>query len=691
MTKKLLPLPDGYALLKTMGVPVPDHGMAVDRKTAEDLATQIGFPLVMKIVSPGVVHKSDVGGVITGINTAMDAGKAFDRIVRNVKEHLPGAEISGVLVEKQVQSGLEIIIGGRTDPSFGKILTVGLGGTFVEIFRDFQIRILPVDDIEVSGMIHALAGYPVLSGYRGAPPLDEPALLSAVSSIASNFFRSREIDEFDINPLVLYQTGLIAVDARFYVTDISEGPAPIQSEEMDPRLLYPQSIAVIGASDDPEKVGYAVFRNLLSFPGDLYPVNPHHDMILGRAAFSSVGAIPGPVDLAVIAIPAAGVVNVIDELGRKGVGIAIIVSSGFRESGTDGASREKELLEHARSWGMRLVGPNTLGIMLPHKKINTTFDPISARPGHIGFIAQSGAIITTIVDWSLPEKIGFSAVISVGNQADLGFIDYLKFVSADPETRAIILYIEEIRDGKNFLRVVTDVAGKKPVIALKSGSSEKGTKAASSHTGSLAGNYAVYQAAFQQAGVISVTSLQDAFSVAELLASEGYPKGNRALIVTAAGGFAVLASDYADRYGIDLIGLSGTFFDELDALLPAAWSHENPVDIIGDSGAGRYARTFDILIRHQDEWDIAFVIAVPSAVLDPGHLAQEIVRFSKSTHKVTVGCLLGGDSMKQGIGIIRENGIPNYDDIEEAFKAVGLIVGSRHCCGKPADRNEDAV
>ncbi|HTY16042.1 MAG TPA: acetate--CoA ligase family protein [Methanoregulaceae archaeon] len=686
MTNKLLPLPDGYALLKTMGVPVPDHGMTADRKSAEDIAERIGFPLVMKIVSPGVVHKADVGGVITGINNATNAGEAFDRIVSNVKARLPGAEISGVLVEKQVQPGLEIIIGGRTDPSFGKILTIGLGGTFVEIFRDFQIRVLPVNESETSAMIHALAGYPLIAGYRAGPPLDETALKSTISSIASNFFRSNTITEFDINPLVLHQTGLIAVDARFYVTDVLEEPPASNPEEMDPGLLYPQSIAVVGASDDPEKVGYAVLRNLLPFPGDLYPVNPHHEVILGRAASSSVDAIPGPVDLAVIAIPATGVVKVIDDLGRKGVRIVIVVSSGFRESGPDGVLREKELMEHARSWGMRLVGPNTLGIMLPHKKINTTFDPISARPGHIGFISQSGAIITTIVDWSLPEKIGFSAVISVGNQADLGFVDYLKFVSADPDTRAIILYIEEIRDGKNFLRVVTDVAMKKPVIALKSGSSQKGTQAASSHTGSLAGNYAVYQAAFQQAGVISVTSLQDAFSVAELLASEGYPEGNRALIVTAAGGFAVLASDYADRFGIDLIELSGTFFDDLDALLPETWSHENPVDIIGDSGAGRYARTFDVLIQHQDEWDIAFVIAVPSAVLDPGLLAQEIVRFSKSTQKMTVGCLLGGDSMKQGIGILRDNRIPNYGDIEEAFKAVGLIVRSRHCCGRPDDR-----
>ena len=366
-------------------------------------------------------------------------------------------------------------------------------------------------------MIRALAGYRLISGYRNQQPLDEASLKEIISSVSSFFFNATELEEFDINPLILYRDGLIAVDARMYVSgDHEETPAMLH-KKMDPDLLYPRSIAVIGYSDDPEKIGYAVLRNLLLFPGDLYPVNPHHTEILGRPAFPSVEAIPGPVDLAVIAIPAPAVTEVIDELAKKGSRIAIVVSSGFRETGPEGALREKVLLEHVRASGIRLVGPNTLGIMLPHRGINTTFDPINARPGHIGFISQSGAIITTIVDWSLPEKIGFSAVISVGNQADLGFIDYLTFVDNDPDTRAIILYIEEIKNGGEFLRAVSSVASGKPVIALKSGSSKKGTIAASSHTGSLAGNYEVYQAAFRQAGVISVTSLKDAFSVAGFL------------------------------------------------------------------------------------------------------------------------------------------------------------------------------
>jgi acyl-CoA synthetase (NDP forming) len=357
--------------------------------------------------------------------------------------------------------------------------------------------------------------------------------------------------------------------------------------------------------------------------------------------------------------------------------LAIIISSGFREIGREGEELEKKILATARKSGMRIIGPNCLGIVLPHQNINTTFDPVAPRKGHIAFISQSGAIITTIVDWSVPEEIGFSAVISVGNQLDLGFIDFLRYAGLQDETRAVILYIEEIKDGRAFLDVVKEITRIKPVIVLKSGSSAIGKKAASSHTGSLAGDFEVYLTAFRQAGAIPVFSIREAFDVAELLVSEGYPQGNRALVITAAGGFAVLASDYAERFGIDLPPLSPQLTAELDLFLPPIWNRGNPMDIIGDGGAERYARVFDILTRFQDEWDIALVIAVPSAVIDPAHLAQEIARFSKNTHKMTVGCLVGGDSMKRGMRILRHNHIPNYEDIESAFLAVGRTLSAR--------------
>jgi acyl-CoA synthetase (NDP forming) len=322
--------------------------------------------------------------------------------------------------------------------------------------------------------------------------------------------------------------------------------------------------------------------------------------------------------------------------------------------------------------------------MLPLQGINTTFDPVSPRPGKIAFISQSGAIITTIVDWSLPEEIGFSAVISVGNQADLTFEDFIQYAGSDPNTKAIILYIEQVHDGRRFMDIVSAITQKKPIVAIKSGASKIGKKAASSHTGSLAGSNEVYLAAFRQAGVIPVQSIREAFQAAELLSSEGYPKGVRAVVITNAGGFAVLASDYAERFGIEIIEFSPEIIADLNAVLPADWSRENPIDMVGDSGAERYARTFDVMIKNQDLWDIAFVIAVPSAISDPIRVANELARFSKHTHKMIVGCMIGGDSMKTPLRILRDANIPNFPDLEDAFRAVGNICKSTGmCCRLP--------
>ena len=674
MTRKRLSEPEGYEFLTALGIPVPDYRVVQSGEEAEKSADTLGYPLVMKVVSDQVVHKTDAGGVIRGIKTPADASRAYTTILSNTRQHMPGAVISGVIIEREMPQGLELIIGGKTDPTFGKVLTFGIGGIYVELLHNVSIRVLPLETEEIAEMIREIRGYPLIHGYRNNPPLDEDLLVSVLDTVARDFYSSGTVEEFDINPLILYEKGICAVDARIYI-DTPVRPSRVSDPfGISPDLFSPRSIAVIGASADPKKIGYAILRNLLPFPGELYVVNPNHPEILGKKAYPQIAAIPGSIDLAIVAVPAKMVNGIIRELGENKVPLVIIVSSGFREAGKDGEALEREVIETAKQYGTRIIGPNTLGVMFPRKGINTTFDPLTPRQGHIGFISQSGAIITTIVDWSIPEHLGFSAVISVGNQVDLGFLDYLCLLDHDPDTRAIIMYIEEILDGPGFMRLVSDITRRKPVIALKSGSSARGKIAASSHTGSLAGSYEVYEAAFRQSGVIPVESLREAFDVAELIASEGYPKGNRAIVVTTAGGFAVLASDYAERYGITLVELSESLTAEFDSLLPPNWSHENPVDIIGDGGAERYARTFDILIRHQEEWDIAIVIAVPSAVLDAGHLALEIARFSKSTRKMIVGSMMGGDSMKRGIRLLREEGIPNYPDIQEAFRAVGRAV-----------------
>jgi acetyl coenzyme A synthetase (ADP forming)-like protein len=678
MTHRMLSEAEGYALLKNYGIPVPEYSVVRTRQEVIKSADQVGYPLVMKVMSPQVIHKSDAGGVLTGIRSSADAEKAFDTISRNVKAFDPAAIISGFILEQQKDKGLEILVGGRTDPTFGKVITVGMGGTLVELIRDISIRVLPVTPEDINAMLLELQAYPLIKGFRNEPARDKEALISLVDRVARFFISSPGIGEFDLNPVFLYEKGACVVDARIFISDTIDGEPAQQQSPMLPKILSARSIALIGATPEPNKVGYAVMRNLLAFPGKLYPVNPKHQTILGRTVYPELASVPDPIDIAVIVVPARFVPKIVQEAGEKGIPLAIIISSGFRESGKAGGELEHQVLTVARRYNMRIMGPNCLGLMLPHQGINTTFDPISPKPGKIAFISQSGAIISTIVDWSLPEEIGFSAVISIGNQADLSFEDFLVYAGDDPHTRAIILYIEEIRDGKRFMEIARGITAKKPVVAIKSGSSRIGQLTAASHTGSLAGSFEVYQAAFWESGIIPVRSMREAFQTAELLSSEGYPKGIRAIVISNAGGFAVLSSDYAEQFGIELVDFPPAILAELDTILPADWNRRNPVDMVGDASADRFAKTFDVMIKNQDSWDIAFVIAVPSAISDPVRVANELVRFSKSTHKMIVGCLIGGDSMKTPLRILRDSGIPNFPDLEDAFKAVGNIC--RHIC-----------
>lgn len=673
MTRRMLSEAEGYTLLKKEGLPVPEFFVVRTRDEVAKAADTIGYPLVMKVISARISHKSDAGGVIANISSSEDAKNAFDVISHNVNVFSPSAVIDGIIIEQQKKNGLEILVGGRIDPTFGKVLTIGMGGTLVELIRDVSLRILPVSPEDIDAMIQELKGYPLVKGFRNNPPRDKEGLIALIDTVARFFMNSPDVVEFDLNPVFLYEKGVCVVDARIYVSDDETEIRRPQKTLLPADIFNAKSIAVVGASPEPSKVGYAVLRNLLTFPGKVYPVNVKHEKILGRDVYSSLAAIPDKVDIAVIVVPARYVPQVVKEAGEKGIPLIIIISSGFRETGKAGSDLESQVIATAEQYNIRIMGPNCLGIMLPHQGINTTFDPVSPRPGNIAFISQSGAIISTIVDWSLPEEIGFSAVISIGNQADLTFEDFLKYAMDDPYTKAVILYIEEIRDGKRFMEIAHDLTLKKPVVAIKSGSSRIGQITAASHTGSLSGSYEVYMTAFWESGIIPVRSMREAFQTAELLASEGYPKGIRALVISNAGGFAVLSSDYAERFGINLVDFSPAIISELDAILPAEWNRHNPIDMVGDASADRFARTFDVMIKNQDAWDIAFVIAVPSAISDPIRVANELVRFSKNTHKMIVGCMIGGDSMKTPLRILHDSGIPNFPDLEDAFRAVGNI------------------
>jgi acetyl coenzyme A synthetase (ADP forming)-like protein len=678
MVKRMLSEFESYDLLKQYGVPVPEHAIVQTAPEAGKAAEKIGFPVVLKIYSPQIIHKSDAGGVIVSISSKQAAEEAFNKIVGNAKAYNPKAEIKGVIVEQQAAPGLELIIGGKTDPAFGKVLTFGMGGTLVELMKDVALRILPISEETIREMIKEIHGYPIIKGYRGAKPRDEETLVQIMWAINRFFAESTNVVEFDINPVRLYESGACIVDARIFVDDEAVEQTLKERPFVPIEYFTPRSVAVIGASSEPKKMGYAVMHNLLHFPGQLYPVNNKRPEVQGLKAYPSILDIPNPVDMAVITVPAKHVPSVIEECGQKGVSMVIIITAGFKEMGEEGAALEDRVLEIAKGYGTRIVGPNCLGLIIPPKGIDTTYVHQSPKAGNIAFISQSGAIINTVVDWSIKQDIGFSVVISVGNQADLNFIDYLRFVERDPKTKGIILYVEEIQDGKTFMKVVGEVAKTKPVVAIKAGSSRKGQQAASSHTGSLSGSYDVYMEAFRQSGVIPVHTLTGTFQVAEMLSlPKGYPRGKRAIVITNAGGFAVLSSDYAERYGIDLITLPPKVLKELNEFLPEFWNKNNPIDLLGDANEKRFEQTFSALAKHQDCWDIAFVVGFPNLVIGSEQVANQIVRFSEKTENMIVGTLLGGDSMERGRKVLKENGIPSFDELDFTFRVMGRILWQR--------------
>ena len=677
MVRWMLSEAEGYDFLKKYDVPVPEYFIINSPEDAAKAAEKIGFPVVMKIVSPQIIHKSDAGGVIVNVKTAEDAKSAYTKILANVKACKPQAEIEGVIVESMAKPGVELIIGGKIDPTFGKIVTFGIGGTMVELVKDVTMRVLPVNEEDVRSMVREIKSYKLIAGYREEKPKDEETLVKSILNVCRAFEENEDLIEFDINPLRLYEKGGVAVDTVFIFSD-DEKKNDTEIPQVDISIFDPQSIAVIGASETPGKMGYAVMHKLATFPGNKYPINPNRDSVLGFKAYPSVLNVPGPVDMAVITVPSKSVPAMVEECGKKGVRIAVIITAGFKEMNEAGRRLEQETVAIAKKYGVRIVGPNCLGLISPHKGYDTTYVQRSPKPGNIAFLSQSGAIVNAVVDWSLTNNIGFSAVVSVGNQSDLTFLDYLRWAESDPHTEAIIMYIEEINHGVEFLEDVSRVARVKPVVAIKSGSSARGRAAAASHTGSLAGSYEVYMEAFREAGVLSVTNLNDAFLAAAYLSHpKHYPKGKRAVVVTNAGGFAVLSNDYAERYGVEMIDLPKNVVEEMDEFLPPFWNKGNPIDLLGDADGERFAKTMNVLEKYDDLWDICIVIGFPNLVLSSEHFAEQIMTLSRSTEKRIMAVLIGGHEMDGGREILRANGLHPFDELETAYRILGRTLQSK--------------
>jgi acetyltransferase len=440
-------------------------------------------------------------------------------------------------------------------------------------------------------------------------------------------------------------------------------------------LFEPESIAVVGAAREETKVGHIVLRNIISsgFAGKLYPVNPKSDEILGLKCYASITLVPQKVDLVVITTPSRTVPDIIDEAGRKGTKAAIIISAGFKETGKDGAELERRVGEIARSYGMRVLGPNCLGMINTNSRINATFVNQYPRAGSIAISSQSGAICSVMLDWAQRTNVGFSKFISVGNKLDIDEADLLQYLRDDPLTNVIGMYIEGTNRGIEFMHQAKLTTRTKPIIALKAGRTSSGAKAASSHTGALSGSDRIYDAAMAQSGIIRVKTIEELFDHLTLFSSMPLPEGDRIAIITNAGGLGVMAADACSDFGLILASFKPETIDRLKTKLPESANFYNPVDVIGDADADRYSFAVETIMRDENVSCILALMA-PTDIVDTSAVATALAKFAGNSAKPFVTAFVGGSGLEKAVSILRRSGVPNYESPDRAVESLSAMV-----------------
>ena len=671
------------SILKTYGVKVPGYALVKSAEEAAKEAKKLGFPLVMKVVSPQILHKTDVGGVKVGINNVDEVKKTFKDMYGRLSKK-KGVDVKGILLEKMVPKGVELIVGVQNDPQFGPVIMVGLGGIMTEVMKDVAFRMLPITTSDAKSMLNELKGSKLLKGFRGSPPINLDMVSQMLVKIGKLGVENADyINSIDFNPVVVYPKSHFVVDAKIILNDkikknsISKAKPNIESMES---FFTPESVALVGASATPGKIGNSVLVALgkQDYKGKVYPINPKQESILGIKCYPSLDAINEKVDLVVVCIDLAECGPIMKTCANKGIHNVVIVSGGGKELGGDRAAMEAEVKELSLKHKIRVIGPNCIGMFNAANRLDCAFQGqermVRSKLGNVAFFSQSGTMGISMLESA--DVFGLSKMISFGNRSDVDEADMIWYAANDPQTKVIGLYVEGFGDGRKFINTAKRVMKekKKPIIIWKSGRSEAGAKQAASHTGSLGGSNAIIMGAFKQAGIISVDSYQELVGVLKALAWQPPAKGNRVAMTSNGAGPMIGGIDQLERLGLTIGKLSPELLKKMKERFPPTVPihNGNPADVGGGANADDYRF---VIQQFLDEKNID--IAMPWFVFQDDPLEETIVEYlaelSNKKQKPILAGGNGGPYTEKMTKLIEANNIPVYSDLRTWVAAASAL------------------
>jgi 3-hydroxypropionyl-CoA synthetase (ADP-forming) len=661
------------AVLKKYGIKVPGYALVKSAKEATKAAKKLGFPLVMKVVSPQILHKTDVGGVKVGLQNEKEVKKAFTDMYSRLSKK-KGVQLKGILLEKMVPQGVELIVGLQNDHQFGPVIMVGLGGILTEIFKDVAFRMLPISIDDAKSMLAELKGSKILQGYRGSKPIDLNMLAKALVQIGKIGVDNADyFDSVDFNPIVAYPKSYFVVDAKIILKkEIQNGTiSKIQPNiEFMETFFTPQSVALVGASATPGKVGNSVLDSIAKhdYKGKVYPINPKADEILGIKCYPSLEAIQDPVDLVVICVDLSITPPVLETCAKKGIHNVVIVSGGGKELGGERAAFEAEIKRLSEQNKIRIIGPNCIGMFNAANRLDCAFQGqarmVRAKQGPVALLSQSGTMGISFLETA--DSFGLSKMVSYGNRSDVDEADMIWYLANDPQTKVIALYVEGFGDGRKFIETAKRVMRekKKPVVIWKSGRTTLGAKQAASHTGSLGGSNAIIMGTFKQAGIISVDSYQELASVVKGLAWQPPAKGPRVGLVSNGAGPMIGAIDQFEKFGLELGKVTEDTIKDMKEHYPPTYviGNGNPADVTGGANADDYRYAIQ---KFMDDPNIDIVM--PWFVFQDDPLEEIIIdylgEFSKQGKKPLLVGGNGGPYTQKVSALIEKHNVPVYDDI----------------------------